>query len=381
MIRSRLFAAALHYEPSLRLHTAASGAIDALAERYLVLDDGSGALGIGGMRINVAYLTGVPVTRADAHLRSAVSWLADQCNVQAALSNLGALDRLAAPVRSLVEQALLDLAARQVGDGLGPFLQKSRALSDLSPAPAEIRLQSNQTLFWAEQEAMLAQAERYVARGFRELKLRVGMTDFATDLARLAGLRERIGDTIDLAIDVNGHWPVAQAADYLARLSDLDLAYIEQPLPRAAWAELDALARTTDRILLLDESLSSSDDITRLARLPSNVGAHLKLAKLGGPGRLLEAALDPRLHGRRVMIGQMNEGGLATAAATHCAWALGHAGGELYGADGLVDDPFPLVRYDDGDIHTPAMPGIGLAAQDLERFIACPPSSVEEIRI
>jgi L-alanine-DL-glutamate epimerase-like enolase superfamily enzyme len=32
---------------------------------------------------------------------------------------------------------------------------------------------------------MLAQAQRYVDRGFTQLKLRTGVADFATDLARL----------------------------------------------------------------------------------------------------------------------------------------------------------------------------------------------------
>lgn len=58
---------------------------------------------------------------------------------------------------------------------------------------------------------MLEQAQRYVDRGFTELKLRTGVADFATDLARLQRLRQRFGQQISLAIDVNGQWSLAQA--------------------------------------------------------------------------------------------------------------------------------------------------------------------------
>jgi len=51
------------------------------------------------------------------------------------------------------------------------------------------------------------------------------------------------------------------------------------------------------------------------------------------------------------MIGQMNEGAAATAAALHVACATSPAFAELYGADGLIDDPVSGVSYTAGTAH------------------------------
>src|SRR5260221_2706848 len=66
--RVRLYAAELHYEAGIRLHTATSGAIDALNEVYLVVEEDGRVLAAGGVRTNITYLTGVP----EPHPRHAI---------------------------------------------------------------------------------------------------------------------------------------------------------------------------------------------------------------------------------------------------------------------------------------------------------------------
>ncbi len=56
-MRASLHAADLHYGGDLVLHTASSGSISHLSELYLRLDDGA-TVGIGEVRINIAYLNG-----------------------------------------------------------------------------------------------------------------------------------------------------------------------------------------------------------------------------------------------------------------------------------------------------------------------------------
>ena len=60
------------------------------------------------------------------------------------------------------------------------------------------------------------------------------------------------------------------------------------------------------------------------------------------------------------MIGQMNEGAAATAAAYHCTIATNPAHAELYGADGLIDDPVRGVSYANGTIRVEPTPGLGV---------------------
>ncbi len=61
------------------------------------------------------------------------------------------------------------------------------------------------------------------------------------------------------------------------------------------------------------------------------------------------------------MIGQMNEGAAATAAALNVACATSPAFAELYGADGLIDDPASGVSYAAGTVHTSHAAGLGVA--------------------
>ena len=60
------------------------------------------------------------------------------------------------------------------------------------------------------------------------------------------------------------------------------------------------------------------------------------------------------------MIGQMNEGAAATAATLHVACATSPAFAELYGADGLIDDPASGISYDAGSVRTNDAPGLGI---------------------
>ena len=54
-------------------------------------------------------------------------------------------------------------------------------------------------------------------------------------------------------------------------------------------------------------------------------------------------------------------GGAATAATLHVACATSPAFAELYGADGLIDDPVSGISYDNGTVRANDAPGFGVA--------------------
>jgi L-Ala-D/L-Glu epimerase / N-acetyl-D-glutamate racemase len=56
----------------------------------------------------------------------------------------------------------------------------------------------------------------------------------------------------------------------------------------------------------------------------------------------------------------MNEGAAATAATLHVACATSPAFAELYGADGLIDDPVSGIAYGDGTVRANDTPGFGV---------------------
>lgn len=349
-MRASLHRAMLRYGGGLLLHTASSGPVGGLDTLYLRLEHGRHS-GIGEVRINIAYLNGIsPETCLEEALAVLGSWdwSLDPVAMQA---ELAARTDVIAPVRMLIDIALHDLIAREKG---------VTVFAMLGGAAPIVRYATNQTLFISSTERFLAQAESYLTRGFRDLKVRVGGDDFSEDVARLAALRDRFGDAVKLAIDANGSWSEAQAAANLQTLARFGLAYVEQPVAPGDWDMLNRLAEASPLPLMLDESVATSADIDAIVAAKGRLWAHLKLVKLGGIAASLAAA--KRLLGANIpfMVGQMNEGAVATAAALHLSCAVGPRFAELYGADGLDNDAAVGLVYRDGGVEGPATTGLGL---------------------
>lgn len=354
--RVSLVRVGLHYAGGLVLHTATSGVVPALQEVRLVAERGGVLEAIGASRTNIAYLFNLSVDDAETAVLDAAAALDWDGPADALWDGLVAqLDArrpaLPAVARMVFEMAAADARARQAGLPLWHWLGGTEA------APGE----TNQTLFWQDEAAMLARAEAYVARGFTQLKLRIGVGAFAEDVQRFRRLRERLGPAARLSVDANGTWDAASAPGRLRALAELGAEYVEQPLPAGAWDETALISRASPVPIMLDESLDGLDAVRRMARERPAPLAHLKLAKLGGLDRLMEAARMLAAAGITCMVGQMNEGVVSTLAAAHAAAAVQAPLRELYGADGLEDDRAgPAPEYRNGQLHIPDGPGLGI---------------------
>lgn len=348
-MKAQLWRGDLHYA-GVTLHTAASGAVHALDTLWLRLEE-QDVQGIGEVRLNIQYLHGYSETEVLSNLQQMLTQWRWHRDAQALLQAIHAPESpLLAPSRMLLDMALHDLLARKAGKTVAAWL----GADETSPC-----YPTNQTLFWSSEAQMLDQARAYVERGFTQLKLRTGIADFATDLHRLKTLRREFGDAISLAIDVNGKWSPAEAHQALPQLRELKLSYVEQPLAPTADAQLTELVGYGIP-LMLDESLNSAAAIERLAAAGGLLWGHLKLVKLGGIAPTLAAARRLQAASVPFMIGQMNEGHAATAAALQLCRVLQPAFAELYGADGLIDDPISGLTYRDGQINVIDSPGLGV---------------------
>jgi L-alanine-DL-glutamate epimerase-like enolase superfamily enzyme len=351
-LHASLHKAELRYRGGLVLHTASSGSVPHLAELYLRLAHGK-LVGIGEVRINIAYLNGLAPEAVAAEALSAVreiDWERDAERLLAEMPDRTA--RWSAPVRMLIDCALHDFLARRAGQALATFLREVRGET--------VSAATNQTLFWSTHESFLAQARAYVERGFRDLKVRVGVGEFAEDLCRIAALRDCFGDEVKIAADANGQWSEEQALHNLNVLAEYGLSYVEQPILPGNWAAIERLAAASPVNIMLDESIASMADVERVCAFGGLVLAHLKLVKLGGIAPVMVAARRLSDAGVPFMIGQMNEGGAATAAALHVTCAMRPAFAELYGADGLANDPVTGLSYAHGRVTATPGPGLGV---------------------
>ncbi|OAQ63689.1 L-galactonate dehydratase [Pochonia chlamydosporia 170] len=67
-----------------------------------------------------------------------------------------------------------------------------------------------------------------MAQGFRHFKLKAGL-GIEADRKRLGFVREVVGDDGILMVDVNQLWDVDEAIEYMKKLADLNLWFIEEP--------------------------------------------------------------------------------------------------------------------------------------------------------
>ncbi|MBN8942751.1 MAG: mandelate racemase [Rhizobiales bacterium] len=358
--RIRLVRLTLGYSGGLVLHTASSGAVPTLSEIRLLVEQDGELIALGSTRSNIAYLSGLPAETVEAQILAAarkLDWSAPPEDLAGQLDTR--FPGSPAPVRMLFEMAAADASARAKGLPLATWL-------GAAPAAGLAVTDTNQTLFWQDDASLIERAEAYAARGFLQLKLRIGITAFDDDLRRLALLRAHLGPAARLSVDANGQWDMAAAPARLEALARLGIEYVEQPLPAGDWEATARIAAVSPVPIMLDESLSSFAAVEQLAATRAAPLAHLKLAKLGGLDRMMAAGRCLSAAGIGVMIGQMNEGVVSTLAAAHAALALGASLRELYGADHLTGDPAtPAPRYSDGLLHLPGGPGLGLVGHPI----------------
>ena len=104
--------------------------------------------------------------------------------------------------------------------------------------------------------ALAAAAERYLAEGFRALKIRFHRGDWRDDVKALEAVRARVGDRLDLMVDCNQGWrmpwdtetpwSLKDALTVARELERLKVYWMEEPLHRGDHAGMRALREATD---------------------------------------------------------------------------------------------------------------------------------------
>ncbi len=110
----------------------------------------------------------------------------------------------------------------------------------------------------------------------------------AEDEARVEAVRDALGPTGRIRIDVNGAWDVDTAVKAIQILNRYELEYVEQPCRTVE--ELALLRRLVDVPIAADESIRHAEDFMRVATLEAADIAVLKVQPLGGVRNCLRIA-------------------------------------------------------------------------------------------
>lgn len=134
---------------------------------------------------------------------------------------------------SAVDIALWDLDARRNGKPLAALL---------GGAPGAVRAYVGSVAFLDAPAQSADKARGFVADGFGGVKLKVGR-GLAVDRAHAEAVRDAIGPDVELMLDANAGYDVDTAIVLARALEDLDIAWLEEPIPPDDPAALAAVRR------------------------------------------------------------------------------------------------------------------------------------------
>ncbi|MGC9020736.1 MAG: mandelate racemase/muconate lactonizing enzyme family protein [Candidatus Methanodesulfokora sp.] len=206
-----------------------------------------------------------------------------------------------------LEMAILDLIGKRRKTPLWKMLGGYRE-----------KVETDFTIGIKKPEEMARDAVEMVSRGFRILKLKVGLNP-EEDIARVKAVRDAVGNSIRIRVDANQGWSVKTAVKVLNELQRYDVELAEQPVK---WNDLEGMAevRAMSPIpIMADESVHTPEDALKVAMMGAADYINIKLTKAGGLLKAKRIAEISEAAGMPNMIGCMMEGGISITAAVHFA--------------------------------------------------------------
>lgn len=256
--------------------------------------------------------------------------------------------------KAALDMALHDLLGKTLGAPLYKILGGTFRRPILSATAVGIN----------DLEEMKREALEWVGRGFRTLKLKIGVEP-GKDEQRVRAIREAVGPEIRLRVDANQGYTPTEAIEVGRRIAAHNIEYMEQPV--AAWdvAGLAEVRRATGLRIAADESLYTAQDALRLIKARAVDVFVIKMIKVGGLRKATKIAHLGEAAGLQCVTVSPLETVLGTAAGAHWATALanGEPDHELVGPLYLQEDPFTGVEIVGNAIELGENPGLGVTAQ------------------
>ena len=182
-------------------------------------------------------------------------------------------------------------------------------------------------------------------------KIKVGTEG---DVEMVAALRKET-DAV-FRVDANAGWTLEQAMHKIPLLKELGVEFVEQPLAKDNWEDMETLFSRSPLPLIADESCVKEDDVTKCAG--HFHGINIKLTKCSGITPARRMIMKARELDMKVMIGCMNESSVGTAAIAQLAPLLDYV--DMDGPLLLSEDIAEGVSFDNGKIIYREGAGLGL---------------------
>jgi len=208
-------------------------------------------------------------------------------------------------------------------------------------------------------EELVAQAERWKARGYRAVKIKVGLPDLREDVERVAAVREVLGPEVALMIDANQLWDLYRARRAVEALAPYGLHWLEEPLPADDIAGHVELRRSVDVPIAVGENVYTGYGFRDLITAGACDVVQPNVVRVGGITPFLRiaelaAAFDVPVYPH--LLPEVS-GQLALALPLPCM--VEDVEDASFAALGLLAEPYP-VTVDGVELRVHDGPGLGL---------------------
>jgi muconate cycloisomerase len=259
--------------------------------------------------------------------------------------------------KAAIDVALWDLWARQQESSVCQLIA-DRAPLDTIPTRVSIGC------YPPDETVRLA--EEFWNAGVRTLKFKTGSPG-VDDVARLAAVRERLGDKPAFTIDANGaHAAADEAVRAIEALEPFGLSLVEQPTRRDRLSLLAEVRRRISTPVMADEAVFTPDDLDEALDLDAFDILSIYPGKNGGFTHSLAMAKKAQAAGKLCAIGSNLETDLGQAANLCLAASLSAFPVEQYACDVMAALFYPesavepAIKFHEGRVAVPHGLGFGV---------------------
>lgn len=133
-----------------------------------------------------------------------------------------------------------------------------------------------------EPSALVEDALAMQAQGFKGSKIKIGRPTLRDDAARLAAVRETVGDGYEIFTDANQGFSLSEAIRRARMLEDHGIGWFEEPLPADDLSGHATLARQTSVPIAVGESLYALSQVKDYLQAGAASIVQVDVARIGG---------------------------------------------------------------------------------------------------
>jgi L-alanine-DL-glutamate epimerase-like enolase superfamily enzyme len=216
-------------------------------------------------------------------------------------------------------------------------------------------------------EELVEEARAHVDLGYKALKLRVGDSP-ARDIERVAAVREAFGEDLDILVDANTGYSVADVRKVMPWLDEYNVGWLEEPFPAHDYRSYEIAATCGNVPLAAGENHYTRFEFARIIEDGDIQILQPDLSKTGGITEGLRIAALASTW-KLPINPHSSMTGLNMAATIHFLAAIDNAGyfeadvskNNLF-RDELVSTPYTIDK--DGCVRPLEQPGLGLEVNE-----------------